>query len=91
MKCVDNLYPAEAKQILVYALYDRSGKTVKEICQKMWIDAREINRWLHNYRRQDIDERLVFSLLYEIEDTEPDRYFKAAKRYEADKKRMEYI
>lgn len=82
MKCVDELLPEEAKRILVFALYDRNGRQIKEICETLWIDSKEINRWLHNYRRQDIDERLIYALLYEIEDTEPGRYIKAFERYE---------
>ena len=84
-RCVDDLYPNEMKMVAVRALYDKNGRTVKEICGSLFIDDKLINRWLHDYRRMKIDEGLIYIILCEIEETEPERYKRALERVSREK------
>lgn len=83
MRCVDDLFYDEIRQVLIYALYDKNGRTVREICDTLYIDSKAVNRWLHNHRNEDIEKSTAYVLLCEIEDTEPERYKRAITRFEA--------
>lgn len=81
LQYVDDLLYDEGKEILIFALYDKNGRTVKEICDKLCMNSKDINRWLHNYRKLEIAYMDAFTILYEIEDTEPERFQRALTRF----------
>lgn len=81
LQYVDDLFYDEGKEILIFALYDKNGRTVKEICDKLYINSKDVNRWLHNYHKLEISYMDAFTILYEIEDTEPERFQRALKRF----------